>query len=181
MNAANAAVQKAENDDDVPVYAADQLARAKQLQGTMQTEADAKRYDSAKDYAQQTVDAANKAINDAKTGADAAQNAKAAQESALAQAKNNWDAASKAMDRDLADTQEAIKGIKSIKHVNIDMAKLDSDFAAAQALAKTARDLAASGQYENAVAKTRDVRTALADIQKTISAASLTTINKKNK
>ncbi|QQO10763.1 DUF4398 domain-containing protein [Breznakiella homolactica] len=69
MEAAQAAVTRAENDPDAVAYAEATVRRARSSLERMQQEASAKRYDSAKTYAQEATAAAEKAIADGKAAA----------------------------------------------------------------------------------------------------------------
>ena len=69
MNKAHDAVIRAENDPDAVSYAGNTLIRARDSLNRMQAEADAKRYDSAKNLANEAVNLAERAIADGRTGA----------------------------------------------------------------------------------------------------------------
>ncbi len=66
-DAARASVAAAESNPDVPMYAANTLSRAKDSLSRMQNELDAKKYDSAKTLALETVKIADEAAAEAKT------------------------------------------------------------------------------------------------------------------
>ena len=67
LSAAVAAVAKAEADPDTVEYAAESLKRAKDSLARMEAEVAAKKYDSAKTLAGETVAAAERAMADGKT------------------------------------------------------------------------------------------------------------------
>jgi hypothetical protein len=69
MDAASAAVTRAENDPDAVTYAGNSLARAREALNRMSVEADSKRYDAAKSFAAEAIAAADKAISDGRAGA----------------------------------------------------------------------------------------------------------------
>jgi hypothetical protein len=68
MEAAREAVARAENDANAGAYAPNPLVRAKNALARMEDEALAKRYDAAKDYALEAVDAAEQAVRDGAAG-----------------------------------------------------------------------------------------------------------------
>jgi hypothetical protein len=75
MNAAEAALSKAQNDPNAVQYGAIALKRAQNAATTMRQAASEKRYDDAKIAAQTVVSAAEQAIADGKKGAAAAKSA----------------------------------------------------------------------------------------------------------
>jgi flagellin-specific chaperone FliS len=72
MDRAREAVFKAGNDANVVKYAPGTLTRARDAMKRMDTEADAKNYEAAKNYAAEAIAAAEKAIADGKSGAQRA-------------------------------------------------------------------------------------------------------------
>jgi hypothetical protein len=167
MANAEAAVARAESDPDVPVYAAATLVRAKEALVAMQSEAEAKRYDSAKNYAQEAIAAADKAIADAK--------------SAVSRARSDASSAINALKSSLVDTSQAVDGVRGNKNIQIDVSSLDTLLASAASNAQEAESLANSGKYRDAVERCQTGRASLSDIMGRISAASFVTIKKKNK
>ena len=69
MENAEAALVRAENDPDAAAYAGNTLLRARDALASMRAEAEAKRYDAAKTYAAEAVNAAEKAVNDGRAAA----------------------------------------------------------------------------------------------------------------
>jgi len=72
MERAREAVFKAENDENAVLYAPGTLARARDAIKRMETEADSKNYDAARNHAAEAVSAAEKAINDGRNSAQKA-------------------------------------------------------------------------------------------------------------
>ena len=69
MNNAIEAVARAENDMDAVTYAGNSIARAKDALARMHSEAASKRYDQARSYAAEAINAAERAITDGRTNA----------------------------------------------------------------------------------------------------------------
>ena len=72
MNRAHDAVIRAENDANAVTYAPNTLIRARDALARMQSEADAKRYDAARDFAAEAISNAERAIAEGRTGAERA-------------------------------------------------------------------------------------------------------------
>jgi hypothetical protein len=68
MNKAQDAVIRAENDVDAVTYASDTIVRAREALTKMQSEANAKRYDAAKNLAAEAINLAERAITEGKAG-----------------------------------------------------------------------------------------------------------------
>ena len=69
MNRAHDAVIRAENDADAVTYAPTTLIRARDALVRMQVEAEAKRYDEARNFANEAINSAERAISEGRTGA----------------------------------------------------------------------------------------------------------------
>ena len=69
MEMARDAVARAENDADAVTYGWNSIARARTALGHMNSEAESKRYDSAKSFAAEAIAAAERAITEGRTGA----------------------------------------------------------------------------------------------------------------
>jgi hypothetical protein len=167
MANADAAVARAESDPDVPVYAANTLARAKEALIAMQNEAAEKRYDSAKNYAQEAIIASDKAVSDAKA--------------AVARAKSDCTSAINALKSSLVDTAQAVEAVRGNKSIRLDIPALEVSLASAQASVQEADSLANGGKYRDAVERCQVARASLDDIMGKISSASSVTVNRKNK
>ncbi|MDR0539601.1 MAG: DUF4398 domain-containing protein, partial [Spirochaetaceae bacterium] len=124
MSDAQAAVARAENDPDVIAYSANTLSRAKEALNNMQTEADAKRYDAAKNFANDAQNLAEKAIADAK-------NAVGRQKDEAANAIN-------VMNNALTATEDLLQGARSSGGQGLDINSLDRDFTEARTTAQEA-------------------------------------------
>lgn len=156
IEAAKAAVSKAESDIDVPIYAADSLARAKEALGRMQQQVDAKKYDAAKASAQEAVQAADKAISDARTNKD---RARADASSTIGAVKAG-----------IAEAEGALAAARRNRKVkfdyagaNAELAALKKSIAAAEADYNGNAFRAALDKAESAQSKLRDLSSRIAD------------------
>jgi hypothetical protein len=164
MEAARTAVTKAENDPDVAAFASSTLSRARDALSNMQAEADAKRYDSARNYATEAITSAEKAINDARM--------------AVARARDDSANALNALRNAVTETDSAIaQGKKS--SLPLDWKQIDGNFGQAQDIAAQAESAAAESRYREVVEHSNEARTALSSITAQISSASLATTRKK--
>ncbi len=156
VEAAKAAVAKAESDADVPVYAADSLSRAKDSLSRMQKEYDAKKYDAAKTLAQETVQAADKAISDARSNKERVRSSASSTIAAVKAA--------------LAETEGALAGAKKNRKVKLDFAAVADELAAVKKTIAAAESdynggsfMAAQDKAESAQSKLRDISSRIAD------------------
>jgi hypothetical protein len=164
MEAARTAVARAENDPDVAVYAVSMLARAREALSSMETEALAKRYDAARNYATEATTNAEKAINDART--------------AMTRAREDSANALNALRNAITETDTAIDQGKKNK-LSIDWNQIDREFEDAQTNAGEAEAAAAANRYRNVVERANAARTTLSTITSQISGASLALTRKK--
>ena len=165
MNNAVAAVARAESDPDVVAYAANTLSRAREALSNMQTESDAKRYDSAKKFAQDAESLAEKAIADAKN--------------AVGRQKDDAANAITAMNSAISATEETLQSAHDSGGRGLDLQRLDGDFAAAQQTAGQAELANNEGRYRDAIERSQNARSALSAITAEISQGTLATNRKK--
>ena len=164
MEAARTAVTRAENDPDVAVYAVSGLARAREALSNMEAEAQAKRYDAARNYAAEAAAGAEKAIADARTAA--------------ARAKDDSANALNALRNAVGETDSTIAQGKK-NRLTLDWNQIDRDFQNAQGIAGEAEAAAASNRYRDVVERANAARTTLGSINAQISGASLAVTRKK--
>lgn len=157
MDAATAAVSRAESDADVVAYAADSLKRAKDSLARMQGEADAKRYDAAKTLALETVQAAEKAIADGKTGKERAK-----------QTATDLVGAIKAS---LVEAENALASARRTRGVKLDFNSISTEIAEVRNATGAFESDFNAGNYRGAVQKGETLRSKLADIVNRISEA----------
>ena len=149
MDAATAAVAQAGANDDVRVYAADSLTKARNLLSRMSSEAAAKEYDSARALAQEATAAAEQAMRDGTAAKDQAREDAAAAVSAakllLSEAERALASARelKAMDLDVDGVGREIQKVaETVAAAESDMSR--ADFSATLSNAQDARQLIAS-------------------------------------
>lgn len=157
VEAAQAAIARAEKDADVPVYAADSLARAKDTFSRMQKELDAKKYDAAKSLAQETVQAADKAIADAKTNKDRAKSSAASTLSAVKTA--------------IGEAEGALAAAKTTRGVKLDFAAVSEEFEAIKKTAASAETDFNNGLYKPSLEKAESVQSKVRDLSSRIADA----------
>jgi hypothetical protein len=165
MEAAAAAVTRAENDPDAGMYAGNTLVRARESLNRMQAEADSKRYDAAKSYAAETIAAADKAITDGRAGAARARDEAA---NTLAAVKTG-----------ITETGAAIRAAQSSGKVGVDFPAVNQDFETVRRLADQAEISLAGNHYQDALDKGRNARAGLSDINQKLSAAATAASRKK--
>jgi vacuolar-type H+-ATPase subunit I/STV1 len=154
MEAAEAAVTRAENDPDAAAYAESSLNRARDAVSRMRTEANAKRYDAAKSYANEAIAAAEKAVSDGRATAARTQEEAAALVSSLT-------------DR-VTETGESLENAKKVPRVQLDFPGLDRDFDTARGDVAQAEAANNANRPREALEKGRTARAALSDIQSRI-------------
>jgi hypothetical protein len=164
MDAARTAVTRAENDPDVALYAMTTLSRAREALSGMQAEADAKRYDSARNYAAEAITTAEKAIADARSSSSRSRDDSANALSALRTA--------------VTDTSNAIDQGKRAK-LSVNWNQIDGDFSKAEGLASEAEAAAAASRYRDVVEHSNAARSALSQITAQLSTTSMATTRKK--
>jgi hypothetical protein len=164
MNKATEAVTRAENNADALTYAGNTLARARDALNRMQTEADSKRYDTAKTHAAEALAAAEKAIADGQAGAARARQEATATVGALRPA--------------IEETEQGIKAARSAK-LPLDFAALDREIDDVRRNADQAEVALSGDQYQEALNRCRNARAGLNDIDQKLSSAVMATSRKK--
>ena len=165
MNKAQDAVTKAENDADAVAYAPNILVRARDALTRMQTEANAKRYDAAKNFANEAISNAEQAIADGKAAADRARDE-------AANLVNGLQAP-------LAQTADALDSAKQVDNIKLDFNTLSDDLNSARQTYDSAQQSLAAANYQDAVTKGQNVRSMLSDINSKINSAAQDTSRKK--
>lgn len=158
MNQAAEAVARAENDINAVTYAANLLARARDSLSRMYAEADARRFDSARNLAAEAQDAALRAIEEGHAGAARARDAAAALVSDLRPL--------------IAETERGINAAKAAD-LYLDYDALGRDFDAARYNADQAQINLAAGLIDEADERARAARSGLNGINNALSAAAL--------
>jgi len=164
MNNATEAVTRAENDTNAVTYAGGSVARARDALNRMNGEASAKRYDAARSYAAEAIAAAERAINDGRTGADRARNEAAAY---IADLKPL-----------LAETEQGINAARAAK-LPLDFESVDNDFNTARGNVAQAEAAYSGTRYSEAIDRGRSARVGLNSINQRLSTATLAVTRKK--
>jgi HEPN domain-containing protein len=154
IEAAEAAVAKAENDPDVAAYAESTLNRARNALSRAHTEVNAKRYDSAKSYAAEAVSAAEKAIND---GRAAASLSREEANTLLAQVKQL-----------LAETDTALENARKVPRVRLEFPALTDGIDSARNDISQAEAANNANRPRESLEKSRSARSTLGDIRSRI-------------
>jgi hypothetical protein len=165
MDAATAAVTRAENDADAVSYAGNTLARAREALNRMSVEADSKRYDTAKSFAAEATSAADKAVSDGRAGA-----ARAREEAArlITLVRSG-----------ISETGDAIQAARSSGKVGLDYGLIDRDFETVRRAADQAEISLAGNNYQEALERGRSARAGLSDINQKLSTAATAASRKK--
>jgi hypothetical protein len=156
MDSAREAVFSAENDADAVKYGGSSLTRAQDALKLMQDAADSKRYDAAKTHALEAIAAAEKAVENGRSGAVRAREEAASLLSGLA--------------GEIEDTSRNVNGARS-SMLDLDYNALDEELRNAYAVKGQAETDNAEGRYDDASDKARIVHTELSDINQSISGA----------
>ncbi|MDR0383472.1 MAG: DUF4398 domain-containing protein [Spirochaetaceae bacterium] len=165
MNNAVAAVSRAENDPDVVAYAAQALSRAREALAQMQTEADAKRYESAKRLAAEAQSLAERAISDG--------------QAAAARAKEDAENAIRAMQNAISETEQVLNNASRSPPAGVNIQALEKEFSDARGIANQATVAQNEGNYSEAFEKSQAVRSALSSINSRLSQAVISASRKK--
>jgi hypothetical protein len=165
MNRADAAVGRAENDPDVVTYALVALERARDALASMHTEADAKRYDAAKQLADEAERLADKAISDAKLAAD--------------RAKRDAETAVAGLDNAVAETEQTVQSARKTGQKGVDFAQIDKDLLSARSTVNEAVKAQSESRYREAIDKSQYARGALSAINSKLSQKVFETNRKK--
>lgn len=157
MEAAKAAVAKAQADTNANLYAPEALKRATDSLAKMNAEADAKRYDNAKVLAAETVKLADQAIAEGNAGLERAKDEAAG---LIASGKSL-----------VLEVTNALNGAKKVARINLNFTQVTAQFNEAKTTLAAAEKDQSSGNYKNAIEKGKAARSALSDILSTISNA----------
>jgi hypothetical protein len=165
MENAAAALTQAENDPDAVAYGSPSIARAREALTNMDAEAAAKRYDSAKTYAQEAISAAERAIAEGKIGA---QRARAEAADMVEGVKDT-----------LEETEKTVNAAKAADTIQLDFDTLTERFDSAKNMVDQAQNSLAEENYPDAIDKCQAARSLLSDITAMISREAIATSRKK--
>jgi hypothetical protein len=157
IDAAVAAVAKAEANPDAVEYANVSINRAKEALSRMQTELAAKNYEAVKAISQEVIQAAEKAISD---GA-----------AAKARARDEATALITSLRSLLAEAEQALAAARAVKGIVFDDAAAERDIRqAAGNIASAGTDLTA-GNFRAVMTKGQAARSVLGSVQQRIAVA----------
>jgi len=156
-DAARAAVAAAESNPDVPMYAANTLARAKDSLSRMQNELDAKKYESAKTLALETVKIADEAAAEAKT----------AKERVKASASSVFDS----LKKNIAETEKALAAAGKTRGIKLDFTAASAELAAIKKAMDAAGSDFNSGAFKTSLEKGESAQSRLTALNRLISDA----------
>jgi outer membrane murein-binding lipoprotein Lpp len=165
MENAASAVTRAENDPDAIAYAGSTLARARDSLNRMRSEAEAKRYDAAKNYAAEATSAADKAIADGRT---AASRTREEATSLLSQVKTS-----------LVETGTSLENAKTVKNIDLDFNALGQEYENAQRTTAQAEVSLSGNAYQDSIDKSRSARGILGGINNKVAGATVSVSRKK--
>jgi len=165
MNNAMDAVTRAENDADAVAFAPNTLVHARDVLTRMQAEADAKRYDAAKNFAAEAISAAEKAISEGKAGASRAKDEAAGLINGLSDL--------------LAETSKTFDAARKAQDLQLDFDSIAGDLSLADHTYEDAKSSFQANQYQDAIYEGETVRSLLSDINTRINEAAQVVSRKK--
>jgi len=164
MQRARDAVTRAENDADAVAYAGNTVVHARDALTRMQDEADSKNYETAKEFAIEAINSAEKAIADG--------------QSAKERSKTEASALLDSVQNSLAETSNAINNAKNVPDIQLDFNALTQGTDEARGTYNEAQQSFQDGNNPDAIAKGQSARGQLADINTTINEAAFDTSRK---
>jgi hypothetical protein len=164
MNNAEEAVIRAENDPDAVTYASNLIERAKEILALMHEEANAKRYEAAKNYAAEAITLAERAIDEGLTSS------LRAREQALTSLS--------AVRPLLLETENRINNAKAA-NLPLDYDTIDRDFNTARGTYDQAQSAISNAKYQEAIFLSNNVRSGLAGINQKLGTTAMTVSRKK--
>jgi hypothetical protein len=165
MDEASAALTRAETDPDAVTYGSASIIRARDALANMQSDAAAKKYDSAKTYAQEVISAADKAIADGKTGVQRARD----------EATNLLNSVRPLV----AETQKEIESARTSGKTGLNFTALDGDFGTARTQVDQAQTALSDADYQVSIQRSQSARSILGDIRNRITQTTIATNRKK--
>ena len=164
MNRAHDAVIRAESDTNAVNYAANTLIRARDSLTRMQSEADARRFDAARDFAAEAINLAERAIIEGRVGAVRARD----------EAANLLDNLS----APLAEISNAVNAAEQASNLDLDFNALAEDLDLARRSYNNARQSLAADHYSDAIALGQNARAILSEINGRLNEAAHLTARK---
>ena len=164
MNNAEEAVTRAQNDPDAVTYAGNLVERAKESLALMYEEADAKRYDSAINYANDAINLAERAINEGFTESLRVRE----------QAINTLSA----LRPQLVETQDRIDNAKNA-NLPLDYDSIERDLNTARNGYDQAQSAMNNGRFQESIFLSNTVRNSLSGINQKLGTTVMEVVRKK--
>jgi hypothetical protein len=157
MESAAAAITRAENEPNVVDYAENTLRQAQSSLAAMNDAANNKQYDEAKLLAQETIDLAERAISEARTG-----EARAAEEAAAAETKNGADAENliNSVKASITEAEQAFANAQA-KNIRLDISAISYEIETAKELLQDADASLAAQAFQEAEDSAEEARSAI--------------------
>lgn len=165
MKEAEDAVIMAESDPDAVAFAGNTLIRARDALTRMQGEADAKRYDTARNFADEAITLADRAIAEGKNATNRAMDEAASLINNLADL--------------ISETSNALKAASGVPNLQLDLNPLFNDLNLAQGIYEEALRSFQSENYSDISGKVQTARALLANINNSLSRATQATSRKR--
>ena len=150
MNRAHEAVMRAENDPNVVAYASNTLLQARDALARMQTEADARRYNTTRTHAAEAISLAERAIADGRTG-----EARAREE-----AENTLRSVGQLLD----ETNSAVNAARRVPDIRLDFNAISREMSVARSAYEEAQRSFQEGNYRDVISRSQIIRSMLSDI-----------------
>jgi hypothetical protein len=164
MNRAQEAVTRAENDADTVAYASHTLLQARDALARMQSEADARRFDAARNHANEAISLAERAIADGRAGASRARG----------EAENIL----REIGQLLTETSSAIAAAEQVPNILLDFDSISREMNLARQAYGEAQQSFEAGNYRDVISRGQIIRSILSDINARITEAVLATSRK---
>ncbi|MCL2233671.1 MAG: DUF4398 domain-containing protein [Treponema sp.] len=164
MDRAHDAVIRAESDANAVNYAGNLLTLARDTLTRMQSEADARRFDAARNFAAEAINLAERAIVEGETGA--------------ARARDEAANLLNVLSAPLAETTNAVNAARQAGNLDLDFDALSEDLELARRSYNNARQSLAADHYNDALTLGHDTRTLLTYINGRLNAAAQLAVRK---
>ena len=150
MNRARDAVMRAENDANAVAYASNTLLQARGALDRMQTEADARRYDTTRSLAAEAISLAERAIADGRAGA--------------ARAQGEAENVVRDLGQLLNQTSNNIDAARRTGNLPLDFNAISREMDIARNGYEETRQSLAAGNYRDVISRGQIIRSILSDI-----------------
>ena len=157
MDRAHDAVIRAESDPNAVNYAGNLLVLARDALTRMESEADARRFDAARNFAAEAINIAERAIIDGRTGA--------------ARAREEAIALLNQISTPLEETTTAVNAARQAGNLALDFGALSEDLDLARRSYNNGRQSLVADNYRDAIALAQNARGILSDINAALNEA----------